>query len=546
MERYRILLAFVLSFLVLVGYQYLFPPPPPPPGQEQPTPEKAPPAPEAPPLPPAATAPPPVLTTPSDPGRPAREIVVDTDRFRAVFTEAGGQLRSLRLKEYKASLAPEAPDQELVTTEAAADLPLAFSWGGEPGPTGVPLLVADRTELPLSASQPEGRIVMSGQLPGGLPVTRILSFRNDEYRIDLTVEIGNPGVEPVHGAPVLALFGRPVSGAQSSYIFNGPAVYLDQSLHEVATKDLAEGAQELTGSVSWAGYQDHYFLTAMMPASPAGHTARLRLTGQDLTTILLAGPADTLAAQASKRYDYTLFFGPKKLDLLKTVGHDLERVVNFGWFDVLARPTLYLLNWLYGVVHNYGIAIILVTVLIKLVFWPISQKGMESMKNMQKIQPKMAKLREKYKSDPERLNREMMTLYKTYKVNPVGGCLPMIIQIPVFFALYKVLLQAIELRHAPFWLWINDLSAPDRLPIGVDIPWLGGIPVLTLLMGASMFLQQRMTPTSGDPTQAKIMLFLPVIFTFMFVNFASGLVLYWFVNNLLAIGQQYLINRKMA
>jgi YidC/Oxa1 family membrane protein insertase len=166
------------------------------------------------------------------------------------------------------------------------------------------------------------------------------------------------------------------------------------------------------------------------------------------------------------------------------------------------------------------------------------------MKNMQKLQPKIAKLRERYKDDPAKMNQEMMTLYKTYKVNPVGGCLPMLIQIPFFFALYQVLLAAIELRHAPFLLWITDLSAPDRLWIGFDIPYLHGIPILTLLMGASMFFQQKMTPTTADPTQARIMQFLPVIFTVMFINFASGLVLYWLINNLLSILQQYLINRK--
>ena len=165
---------------------------------------------------------------------------------------------------------------------------------------------------------------------------------------------------------------------------------------------------------------------------------------------------------------------------------------------------------------------------------------------MKKLQPLMTEIREKYKDDKTRLNEEMMGLYKTYKVNPLGGCLPMLLQIPVFFALYKVLLQAIELRHPLFMLWITDLSAPDRLMIGIDIPYLGGIPVLTLLMGGSMFLQQKMTPSSPDPTQAKIMMFLPVIFTFMFLNFASGLVLYWLVNNLLSIGQQYMINKSAA
>jgi len=240
-----------------------------------------------------------------------------------------------------------------------------------------------------------------------------------------------------------------------------------------------------------------------------------------------------------------MYFGPKKLSILKTVDHNLAKAINFGWFDILAKPTLWLLNFLNGYIGNYGIAIIIVTILIKGVFWPITQKGMKSMKNMQKLQPKVAKLKEKYKDDPTKMNQEMMALYKTYKVNPVGGCLPMVIQIPFFFALYRVLMAAIELRHAPFMLWINDLSAPDRLMVGFDIPYVHGIPVLTLLMGISMFLQQKMTPTTADPTQAKVMQFLPVVFTFMFINFASGLVLYWFVNNLLSILQQQLINRQV-
>jgi YidC/Oxa1 family membrane protein insertase len=168
---------------------------------------------------------------------------------------------------------------------------------------------------------------------------------------------------------------------------------------------------------------------------------------------------------------------------------------------------------------------------------------MKSMKTMQKLQPKMTQIREKYGNDRDRMNREIMQLYKTYKVSPLGGCLPMLLQIPVFFALYRLLMQTIELRHAPFFGWITDLSAPDRLFVGFDIPYLGGLPVLTLFMGASMFLQQKMTPAQGDPNMAKMMMFLPVVFTFMFINFASGLVLYWFVNNLLSIAQQYAINK---
>ena len=236
--------------------------------------------------------------------------------------------------------------------------------------------------------------------------------------------------------------------------------------------------------------------------------------------------------------------GRKTILVLQPLGFELDRAVHFGFFDIIAKPLLWVLRFFNGFFHNYGWSIIVLTILIKILFWPLTHKSYKSMKDMQKIQPKIAKLREKYKDNREKLNQETMALYKTYKVNPMGGCLPMIIQIPVFFALYSLLGYAIELRHAPFLLWINDLSAPDRLSIGIQLPYVGnGIPVLTLLMGASMFIQQKMTPTTGDPTQAKMMLFLPVIFTFMFINFAAGLVLYWLVNNILSIGQQYYINK---
>ena len=212
---------------------------------------------------------------------------------------------------------------------------------------------------------------------------------------------------------------------------------------------------------------------------------------------------------------------------------------------MIAKPLLYALRFFHKYVGNWGLAIIILTILIKVLFWPLTHKSYKSMKEMQKLQPYMAKLREKHKGNKEQLNKELMSLYKTYKVNPVGGCLPMVIQIPVFFALFRILGNSIELRHAPFIFWINDLSAPDRLfSFAFKIPFMSppyGIPILTLLMGASMLIQQKMTPTPGDPTQAKIMMFLPVVFTVMFINFPSGLVLYWLVNNILSIGQQYRI-----
>jgi YidC/Oxa1 family membrane protein insertase len=238
--------------------------------------------------------------------------------------------------------------------------------------------------------------------------------------------------------------------------------------------------------------------------------------------------------------------GPKEIKTLKAANPKLAKAVNFGWFDVIAQPLLVCLKFFHRFLHNYGLAIILLTVLIKILFWPLTHKSYVSMQAMKKLQPKMAKIREKYKDDKEKMNQEIMQMYRTHKVNPMGGCLPMLLQIPVFFALYRVLYSSIAMRHAPFLWWINDLSAPDRLYVGFTIPYLGGLPVLTLLMGISMFVQQKMTPTSADPRQEKMMLMMPVVFTVFFVNFPSGLVLYWLVNNILSIGQQYYINKKAA
>ena len=335
------------------------------------------------------------------------------------------------------------------------------------------------------------------------------------------------------------------SKLQAKFTFDGAAAYTGEKLEKVKTKDLEEGPQSRQGAFEWITFEGTYFMTTVIPAKKETSTFFVEGT-KERTVSHLAGQLETLDPGAEASYSYKLFYGPKKYSLLKDIGYNLDKSIDFGWFAVIAKPTLWLLNFFHKYLGNYGIAIILVTIIFKAVFWPISQRGLKSMKNMQKLQPKMVKLKEKYKGDPQAMNREVMALYKSYKVNPLGGCLPMVVQIPVFFALYKVLLICIELRHAPFMLWISDLSAPDRLPIGIDIPWLGGIPVLTLLMGGSMFLQQKMSPTTADPTQQRIMMMLPVVFTFMFLNFASGLVLYWFVNNLLSILQQQLINRSVA
>jgi YidC/Oxa1 family membrane protein insertase len=266
---------------------------------------------------------------------------------------------------------------------------------------------------------------------------------------------------------------------------------------------------------------------------PDRGTARAVLTSVDKTAM-----ARVDAPIEEGRASFDVYVGPKARDVLTRAGHDLDRALDFGWFWFIAIPLLEALHLLHRVTGNYGVAIIVLTTLVKIATIPLTQTTFRNMREMQKIQPQMAKLRERFKDDQVALQKEMMELYRRHRVNPFSGCLPMVLQIPIFVGLYNALSHAIELRHAPFALWINDLSSPDKLMVfGV------GIPVLTLLMGASMFVQQWLTPQQGDPTQQRMMMFMPLIFTFMFINFPAGLVLYWLVNNVLTIGQQYFMMR---
>ena len=329
-----------------------------------------------------------------------------------------------------------------------------------------------------------------------------------------------------------------MSAEDDRYNTTRVAYLTDQGREEEDDRDdLQEKGIAVTGGLKWGAIESNYFLFAVMPKD----SETLLSAGMDSGIFRMAVTEDaTFMPNVAKTLKASYFIGSTDRAMLGTMPNELSEAVNFGWFDILAKPLLIGLNFFYGYVHNYGIAIILLTIIIKLLFWPLSQKSYGSMEQMKKLQPMVSKLREKYGDDKQRLNQETMALYKTYKVNPMGGCLPMIVQIPVFFGLYKALLGAVELRHAPFIAhvpftdlpWLADLSAKDPYYI---------TPVI---MGVTMFLQQKMTPSAGDPTQQKIMLLMPLIFTFMFLQFPSGLVVYWLLNNVLSIGQQLMIARK--
>lgn len=550
MDMYRAFLAILISFVILLAYQYFFigPTQQEPVAPEQPTTVQPPPAQQAPQTqiasPPSQpqTQPAVVQPVPAVSQRAAQELKIDTDLYTATLSEQGGVITSFLLKNFREERREDAPGVDLVKTDQNQGYPLSFSWGTVFDRNA--LYALDSTVVSFDSATNEAAVTMRAVSPAGLEVARTYRFNRDSYLIRHDVTVTNRSGQVLQGTAGLHQRNMPFGKLTkaSNWLFRGPSMFGESGLQKIKLKEFDDGPKTVQGTFDWVAYEGTYFMTGIIPS--VGPVSVTMNAEEELVKIDLLAELETLEPAAGKTYQYSLFYGPKKLTLLNEVGYNLGKIVNFGWFDVIAKPMLYMLNWFYSIVHNYGVAIILVTIILKAIFWPITQKGLKSMKNMQKLQPKVVKLKEKYKNDPTRMNQEMMSLYKTYKVNPLGGCLPMVLQIPVFFSLYKVLLQSIELRHAPFMLWINDLSAPDRLYLGFDIPYLGGLPVLTLLMGASMFLQQKMTPTTADPTQAKIMMFLPLIFTVMFVNFASGLVLYWFINNLLSILQQYLINRQ--
>ena len=562
MEK-RTLVAFALSFLVLILWSTLYAPTgkqPPPQGEPAGTEESGPavqPAPEPAREPaPSVTAGDPADVSRAEPVSPKppppieeQEIRVETPLYTARWSNVGGSLTSFELKEYHETTQPGSPPIDLVNLDGIEGGMLQFLFGPHEAAEARPLLFEpSETLLRVGPKSGPKELVFTGRTPEGLTQEITYRFHPDQYRIDVEARIVNRTGGPVEGAVAARLRNRPPEEKRSYYGFVGIALLLDGELEEIKPKKMDEEAKRLSGSIDWMAYEDDYFMGAVVPSETESGRFRGELLSSGAVDARYFPPLVRLRTGEQTSTRYALYFGPRDLTVLNAFGKNLSKAVDFGWTDLIAKPLLHALRFFNTYVHNYGFSILILTVLIKILFWPLTHKSYKSMKEMQKIQPLMAKLREKYKDNKEQMNRELMQLYKTYKVNPMGGCLPMLIQIPVFLALFRILSSSIELRHAPFILWIDDLSAPDRLfHFPFDIPFMAspsGIPVLTLLMGASMFLQQKMSPSPGDPTQAKVMMFLPLIFTFVFINFPSGLVLYWLTNNILSIGQQYRILKK--
>jgi YidC/Oxa1 family membrane protein insertase len=558
----RTIVAVVLSFLVFLLFTYVGQHYGPKPAEQTTAPA---PAETAKPAEPAAPAPTPgpqpqaaATAAPATPSRPAREVVVDTDLYRAVFSDQGAGLKSFQLKEFKQALPIEtiykfalgpvgfelerfrdgknavAQPKELITAAPNQEIPLSLSFEGPA--QGVPPNLRYQVSAPALTLKgaDAGNLTFKAVTPEGLTVTKNYQFQGDSYVFRLEATLAKAAAQNLEGRLNLPLTGASPPAPHEAQEL---AVLANSTLEQFPFGKLKE-PKVFAGKVKWVGLNELYFLSAAVPQGASQVQATLAETPPNLLKGTLSLPGQASAGQAIKAY-YAFYFGPKSISDLSAANLDLDRVLHFGWFDILARPSLQVLKWLNGYVHNYGWSLVILTIILRLVFLYPNHKSFQSMKVMQKIQPRVAEIREKYKEDKEGMNRELMNLYRTFKVNPLGGCLPMVLQLPVFLALYNLLSNSIELRHASFiptlpftnFVWLADLSAKDPLLI------------TPIIMGASMFVQQKMTPSPGDPAQAKMMMFLPIVFTFLFLNFASGLVIYWLVNNVLAIAQQYLTNK---
>lgn len=551
MEQIRVLIAIALSFLVFLLWSFFFPgkkqPTPPPEPQKQAQVEEKKTAPEV--EKPVIQVPPKAPTPTPSPLKPARIITVETPFFRAKISEKGAVIISLVLKQYRETVEKNSPLKELVASEIdTSATAISFADGNVPDLKQA-VFSSDRKDQTIHVGEDEQKIRFTWISPKGVIFEKAYTFSPQSYLIGLDVAVENRSNGDIRDRLSIGLE-KFFENKKSRFGFNGPSAYIDDSLEQVKVKKIKEQGT-LKGKVEWLALQDRYFLSSIVPKEIVDATIRMDQPEQARLVSQYILPVYNFQPGSKRSYQFDLFFGPKSMRVLKEFDNNLKKAINFGWFDFLAKPCLWFMNFIYDhIVGNYGIAIIILTIVSKVILWPLGNKSYKSMNEMKRLQPLMTEIREKYKDDKQRMNQELMGLYKTYKINPMGGCLPMLVQMPVFFALYRMLYEAIELRHAPFFLWINDLAAPDRLfRFDFSVPLMQeptGIPVLTLIMGATMILQQKMTPSPGDPTQAKMMMLMPVIFTVIFVNFSSGLVLYWLCNNLLSIGQQYYIAKKRA
>ena len=495
----------------------------------------------------------------------APRVAIDSATLSGSIALEGGLFDDLVLKRYRETIEPDSPQIKLLHPVGVAQpYYVNFGWAAGPGGPPVPgrdsLWQADRQTL-----APGSPVTLSWDNGQGLHFEQRLAL-DDKYMFTVTQSVANSGQADVQLSSYGLVSRSGTPQVLGFYILHeGLLGVFNNTLEEIDYSDLVEdGPRQFTTTSGWLGITDKYWLVALVPDQEREVQARFLHTlsdDQDKYQSDYLYQTMTVPAGGTVAVTSRLFAGAKEAKLLDAYRDNLgiprfDRAVDFGWFYFLTKPFFYALHYFAGVLGNFGLSILLLTVLVKLAFFPLANKSYKAMAKMRKVQPEMLELRERYGDDKQKLNQEMMALYKREGANPVSGCLPVVIQIPVFFALYEVLFVTIEMRHAPFYGWIQDLSARDPTTIlngfGLipwDVPDLGVLNLLNLgvwplLMGVSMVLQQRLNPQPADPVQAKIFLFMPIIFTFLLAQFPAGLVIYWTWNNLLSMLQQAVIMKR--
>ena len=475
----------------------------------------------------------------SEPGRPIR---VRTDVFNAVIDGQGGDLVRVDLLDYPVDKSAD-PPVPMRLLDFEGDDRWVYQTGlrstsGEDEPNHLAAFSAARTEYRLSESGDELIVSLDWQAAGPLRARKVYTFRRGQYAVDLNIVVENDSDAAWSGAAYAQLLRRhnPVGRSFTSvdsYSFTGPVLYDGDQFEKLDVDDLLTEpiSQSLAGG--WHASIQHHFLAAAVPPPLDEIHYQASARGADYVLSAVTNVVE-VAAGESRDFHFTLFVGPKLQEQLSAAGPRLDLTVDYGIFTFLALPLFWVLDKIFGYVGNWGWSIVITTLLIKLAFYKLTQTSGRSMAKMRKLQPRMKALQETYKDNREQLSRHMMELYKREKVNPAAGCLPILIQMPFFFAFYWVLIESVELRQAPFMLWISDLSARD--------PFF----VLPLLMGAAMLIQTRLNPAPPDPVHARVMQIMPIMFTAFFAFFPAGLVLYWLTNTGLSILQQWRINKVIA
>jgi YidC/Oxa1 family membrane protein insertase len=462
-------------------------------------------------------------------------ITLSTDLLKVDINTAGGEITRVELLRHKDAANPE---KNVVLMETGA----GRTYIGQSGLIGGDF----PNHRSMYIAQPGARTLDSGDTielvldaeQNGVKLTKTYVFHRGQYQIDLTHTVENSTAETISPSVYVQLVrdDSKLEGDSALYsTFNGPAIYTGiEKFRKVSFEDIEKGKNPppVRSGDGWIAMVQHYFVSAFLPSAQGQHELFTRKIDTNLYAVGSIVSAGTIEPGGSASVSGKLFAGPQESAALEQFATDFDLVKDYGWLTIIAKPIFWLMEQIQKVLSNWGWTIIVLTIIIKLAFFPLSAASYRSMAKMKLVTPKMTAIRERHKGDPQKMNAAMMELYKTEKINPLGGCLPVIVQIPVFIALYWVLLASVEMRHAPWLGWIQDLSAPD--------PWY----ILPVVMAASMFVQTKLNPTPPDPIQAKIMMFMPIAFSVMFFFFPAGLVLYWVVNNLLSIGQQWVITRQ--